>query len=38
VVELFVEHTKTGQEEKVTEGTFVYVAVDKDRKPIKVKG
>lgn len=37
-VELHVEHSRTGQEEKVTEGTFVYVSVDKDRKPVKVKG
>lgn len=36
-VTVYVEHDKSGTEEKVTEGTFVYVAVDENRKPIPVR-
>lgn len=36
-VEAHVERFSDGSEEKVTEGTFVYVAINKDRKPVKVK-
>lgn len=32
-VETFVERKITGEEEKVTEGTFVFVALGEDRKP-----
>lgn len=35
-VSVYVEHLREGGEEKVTEGTFVYVAVDANRKPVKV--
>ncbi len=36
-VEAYVERVLLGSEEKVTEGRFVYVAVDSTRRPIKVK-
>lgn len=35
-VETFVERKITGEEEKVTEGTFVFVALGEDRKPTTI--
>lgn len=34
-VDAYVERMATGQKEKVTEGHFTYVAIDKDRKPVR---
>ncbi len=35
-VETFVERRETGEKLKVTEGRLVYVAIDKNRKKIKI--
>ena len=35
-VETFVERREGGEKLKVTEGRFVYVAVDRNRKPVKI--
>lgn len=35
-IETFVERKLTGVEEKVTEGTFVFVALGDDRKPTQI--
>lgn len=35
-IETFVERKEGGEKLKVTEGRFIYVAIDKDRKKVKV--
>ena len=35
-VETIVDRKEGGEKRKVTEGRFVYVAIDKERKPMKV--
>ena len=35
-VEALVERRESGEKLKVTEGRFVYVAINKDRQPVKV--
>ncbi len=35
-VDTIVDRMEGGEKQKVTEGRFVYVAIDKDRKPVKV--
>jgi len=36
-VDAYVERKDSGLKEKVTEGHFTYVAIDSNRKPVKVK-
>lgn len=35
-VDVYVERRLTGEVEKVTQGTFVYVAIDENRKPLAI--
>ncbi len=37
-IKVCVERRLTGEVEQVTDGHFVYVAIDKNRKPVPVKG